>query len=245
MMDDEFYSAAESAAEPPEVQEPVAAAPALDEDAIRQRYVQPLEQEIHQLKETLNPQRIEAWQKQQDWNQARISAAAGFHKSLDDGDPIAALRHLLPQLGWWDQAHQAQARFAYEQQQRWQEQEKLREITAEVEGEEAYFYATDPEGHALLREFVPICARQYAEMRGQGSKVTREDTRAARDWMEHIFTEHDFQTAASQMAAHVRASKQTKVPQRQFPTAPAPGARPSRRPVETHDDGFNLDEYYS
>jgi hypothetical protein len=238
---DELYYDDAPAVEPTEPEPEVQATPQLDEDAIRQRYVQPLEQEIGQLKAVLDPQRIQAFQQQQQAEQTRYRAAAQFRHSLDEGDAVAALKALMPQLAMWDQAHMAHVQAIQAQNQRWVEREERDRIAEEIERDEMDFAALDPEGHQLLREFVPLAAKAFAEQRG-AQKPSKEDSAAAREWMTHVWKENDtFYNGATQLAGWVRQYKAQQAPPqpRKLPMAPAPGSRPPRRPENPVRDLMN------
>lgn len=215
----------------PEVPETQAAAPQLDEAAIRQRYVQPLEEKLGRLESVLDPQRIQAFQNQQQIERQRYQSAAQFRAALDEGDGVAALKALMPQLAMWDQAHQLHVQNIQAMQQWREEQEERNRIAEEIEQDERYFYAIDPEGQQLLRDFIPLATRAFAEQRGPGQAPTKEDHKAAEEWMKYVFAEKpSFVDAAKELASWVRQYKSQQAPpqQRKLPMAPAPGSRPRR-----------------
>lgn len=250
-MDEEVGFYDDAVPEQPEVQpETQAATPPDFEATIRERYA-PLEEKVQRLEGVLDPERIQAFQRQQEFHQQREAMAGKFRQHLADGDAAAALQAIAPQFAMWDRALQAQAQVIQQQNERWAEYEEHQRIVQEVEAEEMAFYAVEPDGAQLLREFVPTAARAYAELRGgPGTKATRADADEATEWMRSQFGQKGFSAAASELAAYVRAHKAARqqtqqVQPRRLPSAPAPGMRSSSQPRNVDPDDDIIADFYS
>lgn len=248
-MDDEIESGLydEAIPEQPEVQqpEPQQAGPDL-EAVVRERYA-PLEEKIQRLEGVLDPDRIAAFQRQQEFHQQRSEMAGRFRQHLQDGDAAAALQAMAPQFAMWDRALLAQAQVIQQQNERWAEYEEHQRIVQEVEAEEMAFYAVEPEGAQLLREFVPTAARAYAEMRGPGTKATKADVDEAIEWMRSQFAAKGFGGAAPELVNYVRSHKAARqqAQPRRLPSAPAPGMRSSSQPRNMNPDDDIIADFYS
>jgi hypothetical protein len=247
-MDEEEVGLYDEGAPEPEVQlpEPQQAGPDL-EAVVRERYA-PLEEKIQRLEGVLDPDRIQAFQREQEFHQQRNDMVGKFRQHLQDGDAAAALQAIAPQFAMWDRALLAQAQIIQDQQAWRAEREEHERIVQEVEAEEMAFYAAEPDGALLLREFVPTAARAYAELRGgPGTKATRADADEATEWMRSQFGQKGFSAAAHELAAYVRAHKAARqqVQPRRLPSAPAPGMRTSPQSRNVDPDQELIADFYS
>ena len=252
-MDENFFDVQEHEGQLAEEEhpEPVASPqPEIDLEAAAKRYVEPLQQEVRSLKEQLDPARIEAENRRRAYFEQVAKGKQIFAEALAEGDYRRVLESMGPQHFAYHDAHvqqtQAMQAMAMRMQEREAEMAMRQQIEDEVQQEEAYFYATNPEGHRHLRDFVPMCAKDYASERGPGAQVTMEDVQRARAWMTELFTKAPFHVAAQQMANHVAQRKAIQPPPRRLPTVPTAGrATAPRQPslLGTRDE--SLADFFS